>query len=64
MVQNLELNNVGQMPVDISNCARCGEDHEQMIFSLLANASDEWKYFGMCPVTDQPVMLRICGEYD
>jgi len=44
--------------VTVRSCARCGQDHEDMVFEPLSNASDEWEWWGMCRTNQQPVLLR------
>ena len=40
-------------------CQRCGRDHEDLEFEELKNPADEWKFWAMCPLTNQPVLLCI-----
>jgi hypothetical protein len=54
------------MRVNVVDCQRCGETHE-MVFQPLANAIDEWQFWGMCPITAQPVLLAViedCQQYE
>lgn len=55
-------NDAGQLVVTVKHCARCGEDHENLIFSLLANPQDEWKYWALCPDSHQPVLLKVTED--
>lgn len=48
----------GHMTVTIWNCARCNKDHNDLDFVPLLNATDEWKWFAICPITEQPILLR------
>lgn len=48
---------VGGVTVNVQNCARCGEDHA-ITFHPLVNPSDEWREWGTCQKTGQPVLLR------
>lgn len=54
------------MKVNIQHCARCEENHNQLEFSefFLHPVCDEqnnlcWKYWAMCPVQQEPILLRI-----
>ena len=51
--------NKGDFNVTVRNCARCGKDHVGMTFHQLSNPTDEWKYWGTCWKTKQPVLLKI-----
>ncbi len=46
------------MNIMVRQCQRCGQDHE-MDFAPLANPVDEYAWWGMCPVIEQPVLLAI-----
>lgn len=41
----------------VKGCARCGGDHE-LVFRHLAQASDNWTHWSVCPTTGEPVMMR------
>lgn len=43
---------------DVSKCARCGQDHESLVFSPLNN-HPTYSHWVLCPVTFQPILLRI-----
>ena len=47
------------MLVDVNSCARCGMNHEGIKFKKIENPSDGYEWFGTCPTTGQPVMLKI-----
>jgi hypothetical protein len=50
--------------VTVLRCARCGQDHELMLFRRIKGQPMEdadgvtWTYWGICPTTGDPVMLR------
>lgn len=44
--------------IRVNGCWRCGEDHT-MDFYALANPVDDYQWWGLCPVTRQPVFLAI-----
>lgn len=47
---------------DVLHCARCQGTHRRMLFRLLANAADEWCWFAMCPVKQQPILMRVVED--
>lgn len=44
------------MDIDVSDCARCGQDHT-LSFDKLTQPSQEWSHWAMCPATEEPVWL-------
>lgn len=46
--------------IDVRDCRRCGADHDHVLFQQLSNPIDgKWKWWGMCPVLSQPVLLGV-----
>lgn len=54
----LALENRDPMVIQTKGCPRCGKDHESS-FRALNNPATEWRWFAICPNTQQPVELRI-----
>lgn len=52
----------GYSKIDVFQCQRCACDHKQLILKPLKNACDEYKWFSMCPFTDQPIL--VCTSSD
>lgn len=50
------------MPVDVNKCQRCGKDHSQLLFYPLANPADLYKWWSICPVTQQPLMVKVTEQ--
>jgi hypothetical protein len=48
--------------VDVNKCQRCGQDHAQVDFELLANPADEFTHWALCPVSQQPILLAEIDE--
>lgn len=48
--------------VNVKACQRCGENHDGMVFSKLANPADEYTHWGVCPQKHQPVLLGFTRE--
>lgn len=45
--------------VDVRLCQRCGENHDELGFDPLSNPADEYSWFAKCPITQQPILLKI-----
>jgi hypothetical protein len=45
--------------INVRRCARCAQDHEALVFTLLANPSEEWTHWATCPINREPIMLAI-----
>lgn len=50
------------VPVTVRSCARCGQDHEDLPFRVLHNASDEWRWWSMCPTKQQPILIKVAND--
>jgi chaperonin GroES len=48
--------------VDVKGCARCGGEHPKMPFQPLDNPATEMDWFGTCPKTYQPVLMRFIND--
>ena len=35
--------------------------HEGLVFRDLVNPADEWKWWAMCPVTQQPILAGVAS---
>ena len=45
---------------DVQNCARCGKDHEHILFvpfARPAGENSEWTHWATCPVTSEPILM-------
>ena len=62
-----------QVTTDIKACARCGNEHEQMVFKeivrpieLQARGDGTFvlviTHWATCPTTAEPVLMRFTGE--
>ena len=47
------------MKVTVRCCQRCGQDHIDLEFKDISNPSDEWKFWAMCPLLSQPILLKV-----
>lgn len=45
--------------VDVRNCQRCQQDHEQLEFTELSNPVNSYRWWSMCPSTAEPVLLSM-----
>jgi len=48
--------------MDIRSCARCGQDHDNLVFAKLHQPQEEWSYWCLCPTTGEPIMMAIEEE--
>jgi hypothetical protein len=49
------------MPITVRvlQCARCGGDHAEVEFHPLTNPPEDVSHFGMCPTSDEPILLKF-----
>lgn len=54
---------------DIGHCARCEQDHVHVLFQKFMahpiselDGSATWNYWGTCPVTNEPILMRCTPE--
>ena len=45
-----------RMNVNIFKCARCGRNHKKMLFAPLRRSD---LYYGQCPSSYQPVLMKM-----
>ena len=50
------------MNSNINSCQRCGQDHIAVPFWPLSNPADCFTYWGLCPSTNEPVMLAVIED--
>lgn len=44
----------------VRGCARCGENHTAPIyFRPFTNLPKDITHFGMCPTTDEPILMQV-----
>jgi hypothetical protein len=52
--------------VIVKSCARCGEDHTYLEFKLFTEpmviAEITFTHWAVCPVTKEPILMRIIDE--
>lgn len=49
-----------KLNVDVKNCPRCGEDHEDVEFDRFGDKPvANFTHFGKCPTTDEPILIRV-----
>ena len=46
------------MKTSVFNCARCGQDHQELEFTRLKRPEAEWTHWAVCPNTGEPVLLK------
>jgi hypothetical protein len=46
--------------VDIKNCPRCGQDHEDVEFTRFGdNPVAGFTHFGACPDNGEPILIKV-----
>lgn len=68
-VSNTEManNTVDILVSDLHRCARCGTDHTSLVFNafkrpVVDDDGTVWHYWATCPITGDPVMLRVIPD--
>ena len=46
----------------LTNCARCGGTHEDIIFFQLDIPSGEYTHYTLCPANLQPILLAFTND--
>lgn len=41
----------------LTRCARCGQEHVDLVFQPLTQPQEEWSHWAPCPATQEPIML-------
>lgn len=52
------------MKIDVKSCQRCGTSHEQLEFKPLHNPADDFHWWAMCPLINEPILLRVRTDGD
>lgn len=49
-----------KIALEVRNCARCHKDHIHILvdFNLFTNPPSYADYWGMCPETGEPILLK------
>lgn len=48
-----------KLSMTVRGCARCNEDHEQLVFLKLGQPCQEWTHWAVCPTTNEPILLTF-----
>jgi hypothetical protein len=48
-----------EITVDVKRCARCGEDHQKVVFKKLTRPGPRHQYWAPCPKNQEPIMMRV-----
>jgi len=43
----------------LSNCARCGLEHDDLVFLRLKNPIEAHTHWALCPTTGEPILLQF-----
>lgn len=63
MPQGIELIGRTSRYVSIRHCARCGNDHDNLLFVKFVNPIEDsdgtvWAWWAECPETKDPVLMK------
>lgn len=45
--------------VTIRDCARCGDNHDNLMFQRFQYPPDDFDAWGMCPDTNEPILMTV-----
>lgn len=48
----------------IVDCARCGRNHQKLVFDRLHRPSGKMTHWACCPRTRQPILLKVVKTKD
>lgn len=48
-----------EITVDVKCCARCGKDHEKVVFKKLTQPGPRHSHWAPCPTNQEPIMMRV-----
>lgn len=50
--------------IDVKCCARCGEDHYDLVFHKLTRNVDDsgWTHWCTCPTCGEPILMKVIEE--
>lgn len=55
------MNNT-EFTTNINNCARCGENHTNLLFKKFTNDCNGFTHFAICPTNQEPILLKIVED--
>lgn len=50
------------MLVTLPQCIRCGGTHTDLTVKRFCVPQDEYEFWGMCPVTNEPVIIAVLDK--
>ena len=48
-----------EITTDVKCCARCGEDHQKVVFTKLSRPHPRHTHWAPCPKNKEPIMMRV-----
>lgn len=48
-----------ELLVNIKNCARCGKNHDQLLFKVFTVPIEKNTHFAICPELNEPILCEI-----
>lgn len=58
------MKTINTITTNVNSCARCGLNHEKLVFEPFLNASGSETHWCLCPESNQPIMLSYCSIDD
>jgi hypothetical protein len=49
---------------NLVNCARCGNDHSNLLFRRLKQPCGDLKFWCSCPVNGEPILMAVAESED
>lgn len=60
----IKQSDTGDFQTKVTNCARCGKDHESLQFRRLKTPAGNFTHWGTCPNTGEPILLMFMTVED
>ena len=51
-----------RVTVDVKDCARCGKDHKQLVFTSLTRPGPRHNFWSPCPTNGEPIMMVVTTD--
>lgn len=60
----MKVTGLFNVALNVIECARCGQDHSSLSFTVFKEPVAPFTHFALCPYNQQPILLRVLGESD
>jgi hypothetical protein len=48
----------------ITGCARCGQEHKNILVAKFGRPAGQYQWWAICPNTGEPIMIEIIRKRD